>query len=327
MSRVHIDVGDHVMLFYESDADLITTVGAHLLEGLENGELALVIATAEHRRALTTEFTEAGLDVAEAKRCGQLVELDAAATLSSLTRDGCVDRGLFNEVVGQVVGDALSTGRPIRAFGEMVTLLWEAGDLLGAMKLETLWNELRTELPFSLVCAYPSQSDLGAGPTDPLTDVCDLHTRALSSDGADFGIRIDEVPNLRVTAREVTARFQATVDAPAAARHLLVEGLTSWGHDDHLVSDALIVISELTGNAVLHVGRPFLVKISDDGEYVRIAVSDPDTSSSVDYNRGPLAQSGRGLWLVHAIAHSWGVNVASGHKTVWADLRVLEEGE
>ena len=69
------------------------------------------------------------------------------------------------------------------------------------------------------------------------------------------------------------------------------------------------------------------MKISDDGEYVRIAVSDPDTSSSVDYNRGPLAQSGRGLWLVDAIAHSWGVNVASGHKTVWADLRVLEEGE
>lgn len=324
MSKVHVEAGDHVLQFYERDSDLIRTVAAHIREGLENGEIAVLIATPEHRLALRQELDGTGFDVAEAERKGSVVELDADTTLARLRCDGHLDREIFFEVVGQVVRDACSTGSAVRAYGEMVTLLWDAGDVLSVIELESLWNELQSELPFSLLCAYPSESDPGQKLSETLRNVCELHSHSLGADGSELETHDGR---LQERTRQVTARFQATVDAPAAARHLLVETLTTWGYDEHLVNDGLIVISELTGNAVLHVGRPFLVTISESREYVRMSVRDPDALSSVDYEPGPLAVSGRGLWLVDAIAHRWGVNLASDHKTVWADLCASEDGE
>jgi hypothetical protein len=78
---------------------------------------------------------------------------------------------------------------------------------------------------------------------------------------------------------------------------------------------------------VVHVGRPFLVSIRDEGEYVRLSVRDPDAISPVAYQRDPTALSGRGLWLVDALACKWGVRVARDHKTVWADLPARKDGE
>jgi hypothetical protein len=43
----------------------------------------------------------------------------------------------------------------VRVFGEMVSLLWDAGLIDAAVELEVLWNELGVQYPFSLLCAYP----------------------------------------------------------------------------------------------------------------------------------------------------------------------------
>jgi anti-sigma regulatory factor (Ser/Thr protein kinase) len=313
MTEVHVEVGDHALYFYERESELISNVGAYVLEGIKNGEVAVLIATPGHREGITEELRGLGVDVAGARRDGLVSELDAATTLSSLMRDGSIDRDFFCDVIGQVMREAVGTGRPVRAYGEMVTLLWEAGDVLAVLELESLWNELQNELSFSLLCAYPNRSDPETELSDTLGEVCGLHSHVLGS--------------VRPEPKHVTARFQPTIDAPSAARHLLIDTLTTWGHNGELLDDAAIVMSELAGNAVLHVGRPFCVSISDEGEYVRLSVRDPDAISPVAYRRGPTALSGRGMWLVDALACKWGVNVERDHKTVWADLPAPKPGE
>ena len=233
-----------------------------------------------------------------------MVSLDAAATLAQFTRDGCVDRDAFFEVIGPLMRTAAATGRPVCAYGEMVALLWEAGDVIGAIELETLWNELATEVPFSLYCAYRSESVAGHEHADALQQVCHLHDAAVSA------------PPL-----ETTWRFPAEITAPAAARRLLTNTLRLAGYDGDLLDDARIVISELAANAVVHARSPFTVSIHSRDSTLRILVR--DESQVVPTMHGPssaTAPSGRGMHLIAALATRWGIDLTSDGKVVWAEL-------
>jgi hypothetical protein len=49
---------------------------------------------------------------------------------------------------------ASRTDRAIRAYGEMVDVLWKAGQDVAAIRLEMLWNKLAMSHDFSKVCGY-----------------------------------------------------------------------------------------------------------------------------------------------------------------------------
>lgn len=66
-------------------------------------------------------------------------------------------------------------GQPVRIFGEMVALLWDAGLAEAAVEVEVLWNELGRQHSFSLLCAYPAESASGERHLDALTEVCAAH--------------------------------------------------------------------------------------------------------------------------------------------------------
>ena len=83
--------------------------------------------------------------------------LDAQETLDRFLVGGQPDEHLFRDVVGGVLAEVhrrSSTGH-VRAFGEMVGLLWVAGDRAAATRLEEYWNELLRGTACSLFCAYP----------------------------------------------------------------------------------------------------------------------------------------------------------------------------
>jgi len=63
----------------------------------------------------------------------------------------------------------------VRAFGEMVAVLWERDQREAAIELEELWNELLGHHPFSLMCGYPLGRD---GRADPkaFERILGLHT-------------------------------------------------------------------------------------------------------------------------------------------------------
>ncbi len=292
--------GEHVVQFYEHEGDLARAVGDYLSGAVLAGEIAIVIATDAHRRVFEAEMARLGVDTAQAGRDGTVLWLDAGETLRRFVRDGHVDAGSFRDVVGPLMRNAAATGREIRAYGEMVALLWDAGHVVGAIELEKLWNALAAELRFSLFCAYHVHSVAGDEHADALHEVCRLHTAVVD---------------------DAKARFRAAPDSPFAARRFVADLLGTRPYGDRVAADdALLVVSELATNAVVHAGTPFSVAVRCDGSTVRIAVHDRSSVQPVIRDGGPTAPSGRGLRLVAWVSRAWGVEFGPDGKTVWAEL-------
>ena len=66
VARTEYPDGGHVVQFYGHEEELADRVAGYLLGALQHGGVAVVIATAAHRRAFETRLTRAGVDVAAA---------------------------------------------------------------------------------------------------------------------------------------------------------------------------------------------------------------------------------------------------------------------
>lgn len=289
--------GDHVVHFYRDDADLAGTVGAHLATALAAGEIVIAIATRPHLDALFRALTATGKTrMATSPR---LILLDAADTLAKLTGDGNVSREAFDREIGRLVRAARSDGSPVAAYGEMVDLLWQAGNVEAALELERLWNDLISDLGFSLLCAYQSEAVAGPEQAHALHEVCHLHSSVL---------------------REVSREFAPEGGAPQAARCFLGEALERWGYSGARIEDARLLISELVTNAVIHARSPLLVSISSAHPNLRLLVRDQSPTEPALSTPVPGRPSGRGLHIVAALSRDWGVDATPDGKTVWAEL-------
>src|SRR6266516_760200 len=154
----NLNVGRHVVQFYGRDEELAERVTGYLLGALDSGGVAIVIATPEHRREFETGLGQAGVDLAAARDDGSYLALDAGQTLSELMAADKLDGAAFDRVIGTVIAAAGAAGRPVRAFGEMVALLWDDGLVNDAVQLEEMWEELGGRYPFSLFCGYRADS-------------------------------------------------------------------------------------------------------------------------------------------------------------------------
>ncbi|MBM2620882.1 ATP-binding protein [Actinoplanes sp. LDG1-06] len=109
-----------------------------------------------------------------------------------------------------------------------------------------------------------------------------------------------------------------------AARAVLVDS-TAAGPEPEWVDDVLVVISELVQNVTQHTRSPGELVVSVASGMITIEVGDAD--STVPRARRPhLSQAGgRGLLLIDAISHHWGVRSCPGGKSVWARLTVTPD--
>ena len=298
--------GDHFVHFFDTDEGLTEVVVSYLGAAVLAGETAVIIATPKHREMFEAALMTEGIDLAATIVDGRVVIRDAADTLARFTVDGRIDEAAFDAVVGELVRDAAVAGRPIRAYGEMVALLWDAGDIPGAMELERLWNQLGESISFSLFCAYPTHAFSSAPGAAGFPDVCHLHSHVI--DGAPSSPGSD-----------VTRRFAATADAPRLARRFVQETLVAWDRMQ-LADDALITVSELVANAIVHAGSDVAVGLTRLPGGVRVIVSDRSPLSPVVRAAASSALSGRGLSMINAITPCWGHEVVVGGKHVWVDL-------
>ena len=169
----------HAVHFYGDSGELCRSVGAFLAEGLTAGQPAVVIATAPHRVEILTALAERLIDIESARRLGDLVLLDADETLATFMVNGVPDPALFRRTVGAVLRDA-ARGReqtPVRAYGEMVDVLWKQGKTEAAVRLEVLWNDLAGTHAFSLLCGYAIGNFYKQ--TSKYAEVCELHNRVI----------------------------------------------------------------------------------------------------------------------------------------------------
>jgi hypothetical protein len=73
---------------------------------------------------------------------------------------------------------ARGEGRRVRAYGELVAILWAQGNRGATIVLEQIWNRICATSGISLLCAYPHLSVLGAGSLDQ-SDIRALHTQVV----------------------------------------------------------------------------------------------------------------------------------------------------
>lgn len=152
----------HAVQFYNDESVLIDHLEQYVCEGRQRGETTVIVATPEHRRALSWRFIE-GEDA--------FVGLDAMETLRLFMIAGRPHPALFEEAVGVPLRQLAAGG--VRAYGEMVALLWGEGNELAILELEELWNDLQREISFPLLCAYP-MSDFEQ--REGIAKVCDTHS-------------------------------------------------------------------------------------------------------------------------------------------------------
>jgi PAS domain S-box-containing protein len=180
------DCSRHRLQLYAADAQvLVSNVSDYLCEGFERGEGLLVIATSEHRRAFERKMMTciAGADFARAVDSCRIVFLDAQDLLSRLMVDGKLDWERFERIVGAAIGQVrpMAEGLPSRAYGEMVGLLWTAGERDAAILLEDFWNTILRRGDFQLFCAYPIDVFGAEFHTPAVRAVLHSHTDLISS--------------------------------------------------------------------------------------------------------------------------------------------------
>lgn len=171
---------DHVAAFHESDEDLADQVYEHLFGGGEPGT-AILVASAKHRRLITDRMARAGVDVSTALAEGSFVALDAGETLARFMVAGWPDAAAFWQTMSPLVKRAEARPGHVRVFGEMVALLWDAGQTGAAVDVEALWNELARQYSFSLLCVYPADSIAAAEDADELSHVLAAHSAVMQS--------------------------------------------------------------------------------------------------------------------------------------------------
>jgi anti-sigma regulatory factor (Ser/Thr protein kinase) len=120
---------------------------------------------------------------------------------------------------------------------------------------------------------------------------------------------------------ELSALFPAVPNSVAAARRFVAASLRRVKLGPDAVADAALLVSELVTNALTHARSSVRVRVRVDDRLVRIDVFDSAAAPVTLQPLDPVADSGRGLRIVDALATDWNAVERPGGKTVWFELR------
>ncbi|MFH9427971.1 SpoIIE family protein phosphatase [Streptomyces sp. NPDC017615] len=139
--------------------------------------------------------------------------------------------------------------------------------------------------------------------------------------GDDVALLLVRYDGMAVRPRRESWSVWRVPEAVRHARRFVRRTLRAWDLPGDSADAALLIVSELVTNALVHTEGQVRVDLSLVGRRLRIAVTDSSP-------RGPLkptsvgweATGGRGILLVEAVSDAWGTVPVSGGKQVWADL-------
>ncbi len=171
---------EHVVQIYGDDQVFLDALEGFVGSGLRVGDAVVVIATAEHRRGLEKRLCQHGYNLDAARALDQYIPLDAQATLSRFMVEGWPDDRRFHAEIAKILALARAGKRRVRAFGEMVALLWAQGANGATVRLEHLWTEFIHRESFPLFCAYP-RSGFTEDARSSLDEICAAHSRVFEN--------------------------------------------------------------------------------------------------------------------------------------------------
>lgn len=125
---------------------------------------------------------------------------------------------------------------------------------------------------------------------------------------------------------EEEVRLPSRPESAATARrltHCVV--FRQWGLSPQTAEYAVLLVSELVGNAVRHTGaRTFGLRMLRRRGWIRIEVCDPSRGLPCLMPVHELDTSGRGLFLVDKLSDRWGVDLLPRGKNTWFEMRVCD---
>ena len=173
-----IATSDHIVQIYDSEAGFLETLAGFAGAGINAGDSIVIVATRPHLNALEERLTAHGIHIPSLIANHLYFPYDAEETLSKIMVDNSPDEELFMQAVNSMVRLAKAEGRSVRAFGEMVVLLWQQGNKPATIKLENLWNKFCSVEALQLFCAYPRSVFTGDAEAE-ICSICASHSRQI----------------------------------------------------------------------------------------------------------------------------------------------------
>jgi len=207
----------HIVQLYQ-DADFYGEAISHFAaEGLVRGESIIIVATGPNWANISGRLTSKGFIPDELFRRGQLVLLDADRTLPKFLVGEMPDAKTFKGLAVATIEQARAGGKfpRVRWWGEMVNLLYIAGNQSGSTRLEELFDEVAHEQSISIFCSFlmdkydPRIYDRAFG------DVCRTHAHVIPAE--DYALH-------RKTVDRAIGEVIGPIEGP------LLRSLASWAH-------------------------------------------------------------------------------------------------
>jgi anti-sigma regulatory factor (Ser/Thr protein kinase) len=129
---------------------------------------------------------------------------------------------------------------------------------------------------------------------------------------------------MKIMCRVVSIALPGGTHSPGQARVWTQSWLDSWDVDDDDAVTTLLV-SELVTNAVQYTSAPITLTLAIADGMIEVGVTDSGPSDAMISTwggmqrpvAGVLSESGRGLIIVEALAHDWGISANGSGKQVW----------
>jgi hypothetical protein len=168
---------EHVVQIYGDDRVFLDGLEGFVGNGLRAGEAAIVIATATHLHGLEKRLRQNGVDVDKARAEKRYVSRLAEDVLAQFMVKDWPDETRFLAAMENLIAAARGEDqRKVRAFGEMVAILWSRGNHAATIHLELLWTKVLAAEKFPLFCAYPRDT-FAKNATESIVEICRIHSR------------------------------------------------------------------------------------------------------------------------------------------------------
>ena len=216
----------------------------------------------------------------------------------------------------------------------------ETGPPLGVLSGGFLWPETTSTMPvFALLALFTDglietrTEDISLGldrvrdaldqlSSEPVEDVADglLACRKPGS-GDDIAVVVARLTADVDSGRVITRRLPPTSASVSLARRFVRQLLAEWQVSDETSGDVELAVSEIVTNAARHSEDTLDLRLTCTDALVAFAISDsshrmPGAVAAVD----SYSTSGRGLFLVDAVASRWGIESDGLGKTIWCEF-------
>ncbi len=179
----------HMIHLYRDPAHQVEVVSVYAAEGLRRGQKVFLIGDPLVLEHIEKRLTREGFDVAQLKALGELTPVDRNELKAKVFWEGKPDRERLKTFLDGII-DGAKDRRGIRAWGNLVDALCQAGDFEASLMLEDLWNQVRGDRPLVSFCSYSTEGLVPDTAAEPLLRAFDYHTHLIIESKSDVVLQL-----------------------------------------------------------------------------------------------------------------------------------------